>query len=268
MLCSRNNYINMNANNNKIPRWLLQYRIQHMLIVVTVACCVSAWAGHHLLRFRDAKRALQVFEKYGGRGQVKAIKPKWFADLVGANPSYVITKYCSGSSECYDGIGSALLSHYMNNHTEELTDQALVEIRVMRELQSLWIESSRITDDGIMHLRRCNNVEDLKIRAPMMTDKSLQYLRDMKSLESITLIDTNVSDSGIRNFKKARPDVKVCIQSAWSKRANSHDVNEQDEIMTDEMQRELEKAYEELKSNKREMDKESDGVNRLGIGNE
>ncbi|HEV3415239.1 MAG TPA: hypothetical protein VG056_00420 [Pirellulales bacterium] len=92
-------------------------------------------------------------------------------------------------------------------------DEAMMDaLSNAQGVQELGIESTeRVPDEGLAHLSRLNTLTKLELLFQGCKDDSLEHVIKIRSLRELTL-PTSISSEAIKNFRAARPDVKVMTQ--------------------------------------------------------
>jgi hypothetical protein len=66
-----------------------------------------------------------------------------------------------------------------------------------------------MTDEAMPAIAQIKDLHTLYANSTHLTDKGLAIAQSMKSLKRLNLTTTEVTEAGIAAFKKARPDVNV-----------------------------------------------------------
>lgn len=99
----------------------------------------------------------------------------------------------------------------MGTATRPLTDAGLVHLKRFTKLQTLlMLECPTITDDGLVHLKGLTKLKSLYILiCPKITDDGLSHLKGLTNLRFLVLINTKVSDAGVKKLKAVLPKCKI-----------------------------------------------------------
>jgi hypothetical protein len=91
----------------------------------------------------------------------------------------------------------------------KVSGAGLMGLRRMTNLRDLDLGWCRIADEGVKALGTLPRLEILVLEGNAVSDESLKYIRAMPKLEGVAIRSTEVTIAGIREFRKARPDVTV-----------------------------------------------------------
>ncbi|MCH8830087.1 MAG: hypothetical protein IID45_10975 [Planctomycetes bacterium] len=117
------------------------------------------------------KKAMAAIRKLGGRIDVDWRKPKF--PIIGVDFS-----------------------------SKEVTDAALVHLKVFKHLRHLFLFGTKITDVGLLHLRGLQHLESLGLYRAPITDAGLKHLKSLKQLKSLHLLGTKVTGNGFVHLEK------------------------------------------------------------------
>jgi hypothetical protein len=95
----------------------------------------------------------------------------------------------------------------------KLTAKGCASISAMHELRILWLWLAPITDKVIEPLAGNNRIERLSFPATMVTDDVLKIVQSMRGLKWVSLSGAAVTDAGVAELKKNRPDLQVFSDS-------------------------------------------------------
>jgi Leucine-rich repeat (LRR) protein len=85
--------------------------------------------------------------------------------------------------------------------TGELTEADLAKVT------SLWLNNTKITDEGLKELPKLKNLTyTLNLSFTQITDASIKELAKLKNLKNLTLMNTQITDTGAAELKKAMPN--------------------------------------------------------------
>ena len=94
-------------------------------------------------------------------------------------------------------------------HTK-VTGKTFGLLKKLGRLRELSLQGSRFTDEGCAQLKTLKGIQFLYLYANFrVTDNGLEHLRALPNLRVLDVTMTDVTDSAVRDFQKARPDVSV-----------------------------------------------------------
>ncbi len=82
-----------------------------------------------------------------------------------------------------------------------ITDDDLLVLQKLPDLQGLYLRRCKITDKGLERLQGLTKLKYLYLGNTAVTDKGLEYLQGMSRLESLSLVGTQVTDAGLAHLK-------------------------------------------------------------------
>jgi hypothetical protein len=106
--------------------------------------------------------------------------------------------------------GGYVVSIHMgsNEGSPRFSDDDLVHVGTLHQLQELNLENSNITDDGLLHLSGLKKLRTLYLAGTHVTDEGLQRLTTMEDLEELTLAFCNIKDDGV-DYLQQLPSLKL-----------------------------------------------------------
>src|SRR5262249_17476158 len=91
----------------------------------------------------------------------------------------------------------------------KVTDAKLKRLGDLMDLQSLELKECAITDAGLEYLQDSISLKRLCITAAPISDAGLARLTGLTRLQSLDISGTKVTAEGVKQFKKALPNLKV-----------------------------------------------------------
>jgi hypothetical protein len=91
----------------------------------------------------------------------------------------------------------------------QITDAGLANLAGIATLNRLHLEKTKITDAGLVHLKDLANLEYLNLYGTAVTDAGLEHLKGLKNLKKLYLWQSQVTDPGVAKLKEALPTVSV-----------------------------------------------------------
>jgi hypothetical protein len=101
---------------------------------------------------------------------------------------------------------------------KQTTDADLAHLKAFPELRKLDLkgnfdresERNHLTDAGLKHLRDLHKLEHLNVAGhPDITDASIEHLEKLSNLKAIDLVDTSVTEKGVKRLKRALPKAAI-----------------------------------------------------------
>jgi hypothetical protein len=90
-----------------------------------------------------------------------------------------------------------------------LTGAAFETVATFPRLRTLITRTFDPGDQGVAHLARCPNLEHLWISGTGVTDASVRVLKQLTRLRGLVLIQTSLSDTGLRELEEALTECKI-----------------------------------------------------------
>ena len=188
-------------------RWL-RFSLRTLLLLMALLAALVAVPVNRATNQRKAvERVLaaggQVVYDFEEIGDDEPRAPKWLRRLLGNE--YFQTVHGVYYRDC--AVADADLEPLVKLHRlqtlfitgcPQLTNQALVHVNQLADLETLILESSRITDADLPLLQGLHRLKYLSLRAAEITDGGLECLIGMPALEALLLADTrHISDAGL-----------------------------------------------------------------------
>ena len=90
----------------------------------------------------------------------------------------------------------------------QITDAGLVHLKDLTNLTTLYLPK-QITDAGLVHLKGLTNLEELDLSGTQITDAGLVHLKGFTNLQTLLIAGTEVTDAGIAELQKALPNCTI-----------------------------------------------------------
>jgi hypothetical protein len=88
----------------------------------------------------------------------------------------------------------------------QISDEGLVHLSNLRNLEVLKLPFAQIAGIGLVHLTKLPSLRRLELVGCPLTDDAVPYLCAMTSLRSLNIIDTLINPSGLKTLKEALPE--------------------------------------------------------------
>jgi len=85
-----------------------------------------------------------------------------------------------------------------------LTDDVIVHVGRLTQLQELILTDSSVGDVGLAHLSGLTRLSSLDLRFTLVTDTGLVHLKRLTALESLDLSRNRITDAGLAHLKALR----------------------------------------------------------------
>lgn len=174
-------------------RWS-QISLRTLLLLVTACCVGFGYLGYRVERARKGREDVAAIQKLGGHVWFEVRLPdgsfqrrteppelSWLEDMLG--------------EDLAAKVGSVSL------RDEQITDDALLYLQRMTQLQSLGLDFTAVSDAGLVRLRGLTGLQRLSLAGTDISDAGLIHLRGLSQLQSLELFSTQVTDAGLENFR-------------------------------------------------------------------
>ncbi len=200
---------------NKPPRRRLGCSLRSLLIAITLFCIILGTKVNQVKREREAIKALQAERvimtfDYLANGPTEPPGPAWLRKWIGnelfTDVEMVSFKVLMLGGPVSENVNDDLLIHLrslpgvkylMLEGCDDITDQGLVHLKGMVDLEDLMLSETKITGSGFDALRKLRNLKRLGLESTPVVDSSLAKLVSHKQLEELWLMDTKISDKAI-----------------------------------------------------------------------
>lgn len=122
--------------------------------------------------------------------EVKFLGPRYQNEWKGGNLG---AKYLNGLCN---------LKNLRIQDVETFTDEGMVYLEGLNNLESLMLVRTQVTDNGLAHIKELTNLEFLGLLSNRFTDTGLEYIIGMTNLKSLRLDDTEVTNDGLKRLKQ------------------------------------------------------------------
>ena len=167
-------------------RWRFQFSIRSLLVLTVAVAIPCSWLGVEMKEAKRQREAVAAIERLGGSVEwSRPFGPAWLRSSFGDGfYRHVISVTVSGS---------------------QVTDASLECISDLPQLRSLYICSQSFSFSGNSYrLREAEENSRTKV-----TNAGLKHLTGLSHLELLALIDTQVTDEGVKELQQALPNCKI-----------------------------------------------------------
>jgi hypothetical protein len=171
-------------------RWF-QFSLRMLLVLVLIVSVPLGWLDVKRRQARDRRQTLAAIKKLGGIGDYdchvdasgKPIHhgPAWLRKLYG--------------DDLFDTVSMLRL------WGPQTTDDALIHVRALPELQRLDLRETAITDAGMAHLQGLTQLQWLPLEGTQVTDAGLVHLRGLTRLRELDLTGLPITDAGMAHLQ-------------------------------------------------------------------
>jgi len=179
----------------KPKRTWLQFRLKAIFVLVVIVAVPFAWFKWKSDRKASERQAVAAIKNLHGQ-----LRYEWEPDL----GNELVTgpkKEQPGPAWLRKRLGDDFFSKvvvvsFKNAHSR-VTDDWLVHLEHLPDLEKVYIGGKRITDAGVARLAGLRRLKWLDLATTGMTDNGLIHLKSLTKLERLDLRDTNVTDAGL-----------------------------------------------------------------------
>jgi hypothetical protein len=196
---------------NKPPklRWY-QYRLRSLFVLTLLVAVGMSWLTVTMRDQRKQKAAAEAIEKAGGE---VAFEPTWLGKLLRDDSLWSVYSVDLCAQSTTDDVlvhlqGLSQLQVLWLASTR-VTDAGLMHLQGLSQLQVLWLDNTKVTDAGLVHLQGLSQLRELSVIDTKVTDAGLAHLQGLRQLQNLRLKDTKVTDEGIKRLQQALPSCKI-----------------------------------------------------------
>jgi hypothetical protein len=169
-------------------RWL-QFNLQRFIALITVVCILFAWVSVKV-------RQTQIDKIVAECG---ATTSPFYPPYENWGPPGIAVFFDSPQTTDKELRCLKVLSQVQHLWLTEtsITDRGMHEVGDLRDLRALFLIRTNIADRGLRELRELRELRALHLAYTKVTDAGLQDLREMEKLELLGLTGTDVTDKGL-----------------------------------------------------------------------
>lgn len=90
-------------------------------------------------------------------------------------------------------------------------NKALVPLKDLTSLQSLYLWNTGVTDAGLEHLQELTGLQKLDLSGTAVSDAGLVRLKGLTGLQELNLKGSKVTKAGAEDLRKALPKTKIIL---------------------------------------------------------
>lgn len=181
-----------------MTRKLARFSLRTLFVVTTISCIAM---GIYVNRLQRHKNAVVAIREHGGTFGVYIEGPKWLREMMDEESFYNACRVSLGPyNQGYDPnkpFGDAELSELIP-HLNEFS-----------ALRTVDLSHSNVTDQGLVALRDLRNIESLRLNDTSISDRGLKFLEEIATLRMVSAKNTKVSEAGVKSFQLAVHNCKV-----------------------------------------------------------
>lgn len=186
---------------------LLRISLRTLLVLVTCAGLVIAWAANHI---RTRKSALAAIRKAGGEIRINFHDPtqleEWFGPDVCGDVMNIDMRKGSADNDLLLQIARISELRRLDLSDADIDDAGLRSISAL-PLRELWLQSTKITDASAATISEFKSLDFLQLNATSLSDRFLEELKSLPELENLGLRGTGVTSAGM-SFLSRHPKLK------------------------------------------------------------
>jgi len=100
-----------------------------------------------------------------------------------------------------DDRGKVVKLNTFNSGMAKFSDADLAHVKVLRNLEELYLFKSQITGAGLAHIKDLKTLKVLDLSWTETTDAGLAHLKDLTNLEDLRLQNSAITDAGLVHLK-------------------------------------------------------------------
>lgn len=186
-----------------------QFSLRTLLVVVLLVSVGMSWLTVRMQRVRKQREVINAVWELGGWVYGEAAEPSdqtWLRESLGSVffPNVVDVRL-AGTTVTDAGLEQLRVFAGLQElglSGTQVTDAGLEHLKGMTRLQTLYLHDTQVTDAGLEHLRGLNNLSVLTIsRNTRITDVGLENLEGLTDLNTLFINDTQVTDAGLGHLK-------------------------------------------------------------------
>ena len=178
----------------------IRFRLKSCLAVCLL---LSVWLGfwcsaarHQRLAVRALCRNHRAMVRYDFDGSTNMLGgaemsplPAWLVDVVGVDMFHRVK------------LVSVLNFHFR--------DEDLPQVTRLRDLRFLFLSHTDISDDGLVVIPKLTELEGLSLENTRIGDRSIPHLRRLRQLRWLDVSGTKISDAGMEMLKSDLPHCRI-----------------------------------------------------------
>lgn len=184
---------------NPERRWH-QFSLGTLLIAVTLFTAIFGWVGARVYWARENRNrvaavedAVALIERRHGQFTSERVELRTQTWLEG------LFDDPGGSDDPVRALKVTQVSFWGRT---SFTDDDLMQLQVLRSLQSLNLAGTSVTDSGLVYLNGLKNLESIDLSVTDVTDAGMDQIRVLTNLKKVALVYTSITDAGLERLKE------------------------------------------------------------------
>lgn len=206
-------------------RWRFQFSIRSLLMLTVAVAVPFSWLAVEIKQARDQRKAVEAIYiggmssiyDYENDYWMATRIPLWLRHSFGEDFFQNVIIICTFTEMLDFPYRQSTVETYLRHATSgtskvmihKFDDLDMKSVIVLCHLKTLSISGSRITDEGLVYLKRLPEIESLDLSYSRITDNGLKRLEELKQLQSLNLANTQVTDTGVAGLQKALPGLRI-----------------------------------------------------------
>jgi hypothetical protein len=167
-----------------------RFGLRALIVLTLISCVILTWVGYRIRSFARQQAIVAKFESNG----VYATYER--GNVISLQPFGIVT-----DDDLVHLRGLPELELLFLQDTQ-VTDAGLVHLKELGKLRWLVLFNRKITDSGLEQLKLLPNLRYLYLDGTLITNEGLLHLVEMTSLEHLSLGATQVTDDGVRKLRQ------------------------------------------------------------------
>jgi hypothetical protein len=190
-------------------RWC-QYRLRSLFVLTTLVAIACSWLA--VMRQEQRKQGAAAEAIRRAVGTVRS-EPTWLGKLLRDDSLVTVIEVDLFWQSTTDNVlvhlqGLKQLQVLWLARTH-VTDAGLVHLQGLKQLQSLWLDNTHVTDAGLVHLQGLKQLRVLGLDSTHVTDAGLAHLQGLTQLQWLGLRNKQVTDTGVKKLQQALPNCQI-----------------------------------------------------------
>jgi len=178
-----------------------------LMVVLLVGCSGKSESKSGPVEPLSKDQVIAAIEEMGGEVTFDEKNPGKPLVMVDLGKSARLRNNVTNSWLVHLKVLTNLQMLYLGN--TKVTDAGLVHLKGLTNLETLDLVGTKVTDAGLVHLKGLTKLQFLFLSYSQVTDVGLVHLKGLTKLQMLYLGDTKVTDAGIKDLQAALPKCKI-----------------------------------------------------------